>query len=77
MEDTARKVALLNDKAELARRRGDEELGTQLQREREQYETIWLATRDALGRAEAMTDQTALLSNEQDAWIADFPPTSD
>jgi phage shock protein A len=77
VKDTVQKVVLLEDKAELARQRGDEEFGHQLQQEREQYEAILLTTRDALGRAEVMTNQATLLSNEQEAWLADLPPTSD
>lgn len=67
VKDTVRKAAMLSDKAELAQRRGDEELECQLLRERESYEAALRVMRESLGRAQRMTDRATALVREEEA----------
>jgi phage shock protein A len=76
VEQTARRVAEIKVKAGFARQRGDEELERHLLREMEQHEATLLSTRDALDRAEMMTDRAMVLLREEEARLASLPPTS-
>jgi phage shock protein A len=74
VEDTARKVAEIKVKAGFARQRGDKALEWQLLREMEQHETTLLATREALDRAEMMTDRAMVMLREEETTLAHLPP---
>jgi phage shock protein A len=76
VEQTARRVAEIKVKAGFARQRGDEELERHLLREMEQHEATLLATRDALDRAEMMTDRAMVLLREEESRLASLPVTS-
>jgi phage shock protein A len=76
VEQTARKVAELKVKANFARQREDETLERTLLREMEQHEAVLLSTRDALDRAEMMTDRAKVLFQEEEERLASLPPDS-
>jgi phage shock protein A len=76
VEQTARRVAELKVKAQFASQRGDDELERHLLREMEQHEATLLATREALDRAEMMTDRAMLFLREEEARLASLPATA-
>jgi phage shock protein A len=76
VKDTARKVDMLQAKAELAQKRGDVDMECQLLRERESYEAALQVTQNALDRADRMISPVTALWREEEARLTANRPTS-
>jgi len=66
LDDTEKRVHLLQEKAALAGRRGDDDLEHELLREMEQYEATLAGTREALAKASDVTERAVTLIREEE-----------
>jgi phage shock protein A len=69
VNDTAKTVENLREKARAARKRGDEDLERHLLREMEQYEASLAGTQAALARAEAIAERAKTALQEEEDWL--------